>query len=118
MIKKLFDWTPRDIATWERLRRRGLGHFALYYGLLATGGGLFAALGAGTLLLGSIRLVQTGAAFNPSAMLFLGMKLLAVLVICLPAGALNAVLTWTVEESLYRKFTARLAGSADFQEKA
>jgi len=28
-MKKLFDWTPRDVLAWEKIRKQGFWHFVL-----------------------------------------------------------------------------------------
>jgi len=41
MLKKLFDWTPSDIAQWEKIREKGLRHFVYWYGIQRFSGILF-----------------------------------------------------------------------------
>ena len=31
MLKKYFDWTPSDLAAWEKIRAKGLRHFILWF---------------------------------------------------------------------------------------
>jgi hypothetical protein len=102
MIKRLFDWTPRDIAYWEKIQTRGKWKFILWYGVGITGGVLF-------LVFGLITFVQWfrqfSEAYNTSASLFILFgQLLFTAVVCLVAGILNGVITWLVEERQYRKY--------------
>jgi len=49
-IRKLFDWTPSDIAAWEKIRQPGLWHFVAWYGLTGFASILFIITGAITLI--------------------------------------------------------------------
>lgn len=108
MIKKLFDWTVRDIAYWEEIRQKGLRYFVAWYGLLITGGLLFLVLG-GVTLFGWIRLVY-GTQITRMNWIFLAGQLIFVGLMCLIAGIANSLITWVVEERLYRKYKARSTG--------
>ena len=105
MIKRLFDWTPSDIAYWEKLRERGLLYFIGWYGVLISGGVLFLVFGIVTLIIwiGQI----SWALITPLNWIFLGFKLMIVAVVCLIAGIANSLITWVVEERLYRKYKRR-----------
>ncbi len=105
MLKKLFDWTPRDIAYWEKIQARGLGSFILMYGVVTTGGLLFVIFGLFTLI-GWLRQLG-GIPVTPTRLFFLAFQLLVVALVCLAAGLLNAILTWVVEQRLYRKYKGR-----------
>lgn len=93
-VKKLFDWTESDIAAWERIRQKGLWHFIGWYGMLAFGGAMFSLTG----------LVTFFAWFRTSGglanLLFqLGFAASA----CLLGGLITSLVTWWMEESIYRK---------------
>jgi hypothetical protein len=102
MIKKLFDWTPRDIAYWEKIRKRGLGKFIVWYGLLITGGLLFIVFGLATFILW-LRQVG-GSQVTSSGLYFLLGQLIFVALVCLLGGMINSLITWVVENRLYRKY--------------
>jgi hypothetical protein len=102
MIKKLFDWTPRDIAYWEKIRQRGLGKFIVWYGLLITGGLLFIVFGLATFILW-LRQVW-GSQVTSSGLIFLLGQLIFVALVCLLGGMINSLITWVVENRLYRKY--------------
>ena len=105
MIKKLFDWTPRDIAYWEKIRQRGLGKFILWYGLLITGGLLFIVFGLVTFF---FWLRQVWASqVTSSSLYFLVGQLVFVALVCLLGGLINSLATWVVENRLYRKYKER-----------
>jgi hypothetical protein len=105
MIKKLFDWTPRDIAYWEKLRHRGLGKFIVWYGMLVTGGLLFIVFGLVTIF---IWLRQAwGTQVTSSSLYFLIGQLIFVALVCLVGGIINSLITWVVEERLYLKYKQR-----------
>ena len=107
MIKRLFDWTPRDIAYWEKIRQRGLGKFILWYGMLITGGVLFVVFGLVTFILW---LGQTwGTQVTQASLLFLFGQLVFVALVCLSGGIINSLVTWVVEQRLYRKYKERSA---------
>ncbi len=102
MIKKLFDWTPRDIAYWEKIQCKGLGNFILWYGLTITGGLLFLIFALVTFF---IWLRQSlGNVLTPSRLVFLAGQLAFVLIVCLVFGVINSLVTWVVEQRLYRKY--------------
>jgi hypothetical protein len=102
MIKRLFDWTPRDIAYWEKIRQRGLGKFIIWYGMLITGGLLFIVFGLLTFI-GWIRQAW-GMPVIPSGLYFIAGQLVFVALVCLLGGIINSLVTWVVEERLYRKY--------------
>jgi hypothetical protein len=102
MIKKLFDWTPRDIAYWEKIRQRGLGKFILWYGLLITGGLLFLVFGLATFFLWLRQ--AWGTPVTSSSLYFLVGQLVFVALVCLLGGMINSLVTWAVENRLYRKY--------------
>jgi hypothetical protein len=105
MIKKLFDWTPREIAYWENIRQKGLGKFLVWYGVLITGGLLFIVFGGVTIFLW---LKQTwGTQITPASLLFLLGQLIFVALVCLMGGIINALITWVVENRLYVKYKER-----------
>jgi hypothetical protein len=105
MIKKLFDWTPRDIAYWEKIRQRGLGKFIVWYGVFITGGVLFIVFGLVTFLLW---LKQTwGIQITLTSLLFLFGQLVFVALVCLLGGIINSLITWVVEQRLYIKYKAQ-----------
>ncbi len=108
MIKRLFDWTPRDIAYWEKIQARGMLRFILWYGLLITGGALFVVFGLITLVLW---LRRFSGAFNTSVtyMILLGQLLFTALV-CFIAGVVNGVITWWVEQRQYKKYKKNTDG--------
>ena len=102
MIKKLFDWTPRDIAYWEKIRHKGPIHFILYYGAALTGGLFFLILGLLTFFNWLRQL--NGAAISLNRIVFLLGQLAFVALVALAAGIINSLITWIVEERLYRKY--------------
>jgi len=102
MIKKLFDWTPRDIAYWEKIRQKGLGNFIAWYGIVITGGILFLVFGLVTLFFW-LRQV-TGAHITATSLIFFIGKLVFVALVCLAGGIANSLITWVVEERLYHKY--------------
>jgi hypothetical protein len=102
MIKKLFDWTPRDIAYWEKIRQRGLWKFIVWYGLLITGGLLFIVFGLATFILW-LRQVW-GSQVTSSSLIFLLGQLVFVALVCVLGGMINSLITWVVENRLYRKY--------------
>jgi len=94
MLKKLFDWTPRDVADWEKIRSKGLLRFILGYGLALFGGLLFIALG------GAATLIRWHTAQTSSLI----SELIVIALICLLGGLVNSLVTWVVEEKLYQKY--------------
>ena len=107
MLKRWFDWTPRDIAAWERIRARGLRHFIAWYGLGVSGGILFLIPGGGALISGCKAFFEFPAAGRGDWMArlaYLALNLLFIAVFCLAVGVINSLVTWVVEERLYRKY--------------
>jgi hypothetical protein len=102
VIKKLFDWTPRDIAYWEKIRQKGLRRFIGWYGVVITGGLLFLVFGLLTFY-GYLRQVW-GTQITSASWIFLAGQLIFVAVVCLVGGIINSLITWVVEERLYRKY--------------
>jgi hypothetical protein len=92
-VKKLFGWTPSDIAAWEKIRQKGLRRFMLWYGL-AFSGIMFLVMGAVTLF----SWLQSPASF--ASLLF---QLVVVASVCLLGGIITSLLTWWMEERIYRK---------------
>ena len=93
-IKKLFDWTPSDIAAWEKIRRQGLWHFVAWYGLAGFGSVLFVITGAITLF--NYYRAPEGAA----GLLF---QLAVDAAVCLAGGLLTGLSTWWLEDGIYRR---------------
>jgi uncharacterized membrane protein len=94
MLKKLFDWTPRDVADWEKIRSKGLLRFILVYGLALFGGIMFIVLG------GAATLIRWNTAQTASLI----SELVIIAMICLSGGLVNSLVTWVVEEKLYQKY--------------
>ena len=105
MIKKLFDWTPRDIAYWEKVQRKGFGNFILIYGVVVTGGLLFLIFGLTTFF--SWFRKTAGLPITTTGLIFLAGQLAFVALVCLIFGVINSLLTWVVEQRLYLKYKAR-----------
>ena len=105
MIKKLFDWTPRDIAYWEKIRQKGLRYFIGWYGIVITGGLLLIVFGLVTFFIWLRQVV--GAQITPASLIFLVGQLIFVALVCLVGGIVNSLISWVVEERLYRKYKAR-----------
>ncbi len=105
MIKKLFDWTPRDIAAWEKIQQKGLGKFILWYGMAVTGGLLFLALGIAAVVSWLRRTL--GQPITSADWLFLLVQLVLLVLVSCIAGISNSLITWRVEQRLYRKYKAR-----------
>ena len=61
-VKKLFDWTPSDIAAWGKIRQKGLRRFMLWYGL-AFSGIMFLVMGTVTFFTWAKRLRALPACF-------------------------------------------------------
>jgi hypothetical protein len=102
MLKKWFDWTPSDLAYWEKLRQKGLGRFILKNGVILTGGLLFLVFGLITVI---IWFMQVNAfPLTPLSWAFLAGQLIFVALVCLIFGIINSLITWAVEERLYRKY--------------
>ena len=104
MLKRLFEWTPRDIAYWEKIRKNGLRRFILNYGLVITGGLLFLVFGLITTFIWLRQ--EAGYTFTSTSLFFLLWQLLVVALVCMIAGVINSLITWVVEERLYRKYKA------------
>jgi glucose dehydrogenase len=100
VLKKYFDWTPRDVAQWEAIRKKGFWRFTLWYGLLS-GGIIFIIPGAAVLFGWVKSLLSEQAA--PASASSLALKLLAIAVICVLAGTINALATWVMEEKIYQQ---------------
>jgi sensor histidine kinase YesM len=102
MIKKLFDWTPRDIAYWEKIHQKGLRKFIGWYGVIISSGLLFLVFGLITFF---IWLRQTsGIQITSMSLIFLLGQLIIVALMCLVGGIINSLITWVVEDRLYRKY--------------
>jgi sensor histidine kinase YesM len=102
MIKKLFDWTPRDIAYWEKIHQKGLRKFISWYGVIISSGLLFLVFGLITFL---IWLRQTsGIQITSMSLIFLLGQLIIVALMCLVGGIITSLITWVVEDRLYRKY--------------
>jgi sensor histidine kinase YesM len=102
MIKKLFDWTPRDIAYWEKIHQKGLRKFISWYGVIISSGLLFLVFGLITFF---IWLRQTsGIQITSMSLIFLLGQLIIVALMCLVGGIINSLITWVVEDRLYRKY--------------
>ena len=69
MLRKYFDWTPSDIAEWEKLRAKGLGRFVLWYGIKLFAGWLFLLVAAGVLFFWIKAALQTHSANFTALML-------------------------------------------------
>ncbi len=103
MLKKLFDWTPRDIAQWEKIRAQGLPRFVLWYGVQLFAGVLFVFLGGAVLLLW-VKAFLENQATNVAGLL---LELLFVAAACLAGGVVNSLITWAVEENIYQRLMKR-----------
>ena len=104
IIKKYFDWTPRDIAAWEAIRSKGLRRFMIGYGLLGFGGVMFLLLGGAAFffwLKGSITA-------DDASLTFLGLELVFIAALCLAGGLILSLITWIMEEKIYQRYKARL----------
>ena len=104
-LKKLFDWTPRDIGYWEKIHQKGLKSFIVWYGLVISGGLLFVIFGILTIF---EWLRHTwGIPISRSGYILLGGQLIFTAVVCLVAGIINSLITWGVEERQYKKYTGK-----------
>jgi sorbitol-specific phosphotransferase system component IIC len=101
MIKKLFDWTPRDIAYWEKIRQKGLRKFIGWYGVVISSGLLFILFGLVSLFIWISQV--TGAQITSTSFISLAIRLIFTALVSLLAGVINSLITWVVEERLYRK---------------
>jgi len=95
-IKKLFDWTPRDVLAWENMRQKGWWHFVLCYGVITFGMILF-------ILTGGITFITWVLA--PVSFLSLLFQLAFVGSVCLLGGLITGLLTWWMEDGIYQKIT-------------
>ena len=107
MLKRFFDWTPADVAAWEKLRARGLRHFVLWYGIQLFAGLLFLFLGGAALLLRVKDVFEHQAA----SIIGLVLELLFIAIACLLGGLIAGLATWALEEHIYRKIKA---GKAEY----
>lgn len=73
------------------------------YGVVITGGILFFIFGLITLF-GRLR-QMVGESITSMGLIFLLGQLLFVGLVCLIAGVVNSLITWVVEERLYRKYS-------------
>jgi hypothetical protein len=105
MIKRLFDWTPRDFAYWEKFRQRGLGCFIAWYGVLLSGGVMFVLFCVVVGFTWVRQSIQAGMRGEGWLTLFLQLAIFAALSVSV--GILNSLITWVVEERLYRKYKRR-----------
>jgi hypothetical protein len=105
VIKKLFDWTPRDLAYWEKIQQKGLLYFIGWYGVAITGGLFFLVFGVVTFI-SWLRLVS-GSPITQTQWIFLVIQLIFIALVCLVAGITNSLITWVVEERLYLKYKMR-----------
>jgi hypothetical protein len=102
MLKKLFDWTPRDIAYWEKIRQKGLLNFIAWYGVVITGGLLFLVFVLVTIFYWLRQ--ASGSPITSTKLVFLFGQMVFVAFVCLVGGVINSMITWVVEERLYRKY--------------
>ena len=93
-IKKLFDWTPSDIAAWEKMRQPGAWHFVAWYGLIGFGSFLL-------LVTGAITLFNWFRQPGTPASLFL--QLAADVLIFLAGGLITGLSTWWLEDGIYKR---------------
>ena len=93
-IKKLFDWTPSDVAAWEKFRQPGWWHFVWSYGVLFFGTFLLIITGALTL----INWLRAQAGLDS-----LFFQLAVDAAVCLVSGWITGLLTWWLEDSIYWK---------------
>jgi hypothetical protein len=103
MLKRFFDWTPADVAAWEKLRARGPRRFVLWYGVQLFAGLLFLFLG-GTVLLLWVKDVFEHQAASISGLV---LELLLIALACLLGGLITGTATWLVEERIYLKIVAQ-----------
>ena len=94
MRKKFFNWTPQDVADWEKIRSKGLLRFTLRYGMMLFGGVLFVLLGGIVVLFG----------WNKAHAASLLPELVVIALICFLGGLVNSLITWAVEERQYHKY--------------
>jgi len=106
MLKKYFDWTPSDIAEWEKLRAKGLGRFVVWYGIKLFAGWLFLIVAAGVVFFWARAALQTRSTNFPG----LALELLFAAAVCLVGGLIAALSTWALEENIYRKIKGEGGG--------
>ena len=106
MLKKLFDWTPRDFAQWEAIREKGAGHFVTWFGVYLFGGIMFLLLG-GLAIFIWMRDRAAAAVVNMQNLIFLALQLLFIAGICLIGGLIVSTVTWVMEETIYQKIIQR-----------
>ena len=94
-IKKLFDLTESDIAAWEKIRQKGLWRFMLWYGL-GFSGIMF-------LVMGIVTFFTWLPA--PAGLASLFFQLIVVAIVCLLGGFITSLVTWWMEDGIYRKIT-------------
>ena len=99
MLKKYFDWTPSDIAAWEKIRAGGLVRFMLWYGLKLFAGLLFLLVGGAIIALWLKDLLERQAGDIRG----LALELLFAAAVCLLGGLVAGLATWALEEGIYRK---------------
>ncbi len=100
LMKKYFDWTPRDIAAWEAIRAKGLLRFVTGYGLLGFGGVMFLLLGGTVFAFWLKGAIQAGeASFG-----FLALELAFIAALCLAGGLILSLVTWFMEEKIYQRY--------------
>lgn len=92
-VKKLFDWTPSDIAAWERIRQKGLICFTLWYGLTFSGIMFLIAV--------AIALFTWAKPVGSLASMIFPLTLIAI--VCLLGGLITSLVTWWIEERIYQK---------------
>lgn len=103
MRKYFFNWTPDDVAAWEKIRAKGIPHFIGWYGLQLFGGGLFVLLGGIALLLW----IKTTLETHVANLVGLALQLFFIAAACLLGGIVAALLTGTMEEGIYQKMLKR-----------
>lgn len=94
--ERFFNWTPQDVADWEKIREKGFSRFILRYGMMLSGAILIIIVGGMVMLLAWNK-SHTSLTPELSVMGMIG-------AICLIGGLVNGLITWTVEEKMYRKF--------------
>ena len=107
MLKKYFDWTPRDISTWEMIRKKGLRNFVFWYGLVSFGGILFILLGGAVFVPWAKAFLENQVTISIAAIphfTFLVLELLFVAAVCVLGGLFTSLVTWFMEEAIYRKY--------------
>ncbi len=92
--EKFFNWTPKDVADWEKIREKGLTRFIWGYGILFFGGTLFILLGV----------IDCFLVVNQMRTSNLIAELGFIAFVCLLGGLVASLATWWMEEKLYQKF--------------